>query len=101
LWNTSQLYINGALTVTIAGDFNGDGSVDAADYIVWRQGLDTTYTLDDYNVWRAHFGQTVGSGKALAAESLARAEAAIPEPGALRLVTLGAAIIALKKRKGK
>jgi hypothetical protein len=101
LWNTSQLYINGALTVTIAGDFNGDGSVDAADYVVWRQGLDTTYTLDDYNAWRAHFGQTVGSGEALVADSLARADAAIPEPGALWLALLGAAIIALKKRKGK
>jgi hypothetical protein len=44
------------------GDFNNDGSVDAADYVVWRKGLGSTYTQDDFNVWRAHFGETVGSG---------------------------------------
>jgi fibronectin-binding autotransporter adhesin len=31
MWDTSQLYVNGALAVTIAGDFNGDGSVNGAD----------------------------------------------------------------------
>src|SRR5690606_35987017 len=27
-------------TFAIQGDFNGDGSVDAADYLVWRNNLD-------------------------------------------------------------
>ena len=26
------------------GDFNNDGKVDAADYVVWRKGFGTTYT---------------------------------------------------------
>ena len=38
---------------TLPGDFNNDGTVDAADYVVWRKGLGTIYTQDDYNVWRA------------------------------------------------
>jgi hypothetical protein len=60
------------------GDYNNDGTVDAADYVAWRKGLGTTYTQTDYNVWRAHFGQTAGSGAALpSAEPLS---AAIPEP---------------------
>jgi hypothetical protein len=42
----------------LPGDFNTDGTVDAADYIVWRDGLGTTYTQADYNVWRANFGAT-------------------------------------------
>ena len=36
-WNTSQLYVNGVLSVALPGDFNNDGTVDAADYVVWRK----------------------------------------------------------------
>jgi hypothetical protein len=48
-------------SATETGDFNQDGTVDAADYVVWRAGLETTYTQADYDLWRAHFGETVGS----------------------------------------
>jgi hypothetical protein len=65
--------INSA-AASIPGDFNADGTVDAADYIVWRNGLGTTYTQPDYDVWRAHFGQTLG------ASSL---RATVPEPVSL------------------
>jgi len=41
---------------TLPGDFNEDGRVDAADYVVWRKGLGSIYTLTHYHVWRAHFG---------------------------------------------
>jgi hypothetical protein len=44
------------------GDFNQDGAVDSADYVVWRKGFGTDFTQDDYDVWRAHFGETAGSG---------------------------------------
>ena len=37
----------------LPGDFNHNGTVDAADYVVWRNGLGTTYTQDHYNVWRS------------------------------------------------
>jgi hypothetical protein len=45
-------------TVASPGDFNVDGRVDAADYVVWRKGLGTIYTSSDINMWRAHFGET-------------------------------------------
>ncbi|HEX3601183.1 MAG TPA: proprotein convertase P-domain-containing protein, partial [Lacipirellulaceae bacterium] len=59
--------------LTLRGDFNLDGSVDAADYIVWRQALGhsgaTFVDADasgngiiddaDYNIWRNHFGESV------------------------------------------
>jgi hypothetical protein len=57
----------------IAGDFNEDGVVDAADYVVWRKGLGSTYTQNDFNVWRANFGQNTD------AEALP-SQAAVPEP---------------------
>jgi hypothetical protein len=55
------------------GDYNDDGVVDAADYVLWRKTLRTidvppysgadgngSGAVDpgDYGVWRAHFGQT-------------------------------------------
>jgi hypothetical protein len=39
----------------IPGDFNASGIVDTADYVVWRNGLGTTYTQADYDTWRANF----------------------------------------------
>lgn len=66
--------------VQIPGDFNRDGTVDAADYVTWRKGLGTTYTQNDYNVWRAHFGLTGGSG------SGSSANAAVPEPTSVVLL---------------
>ena len=37
----AALAINAAASDSLAGDFNGDGTVDAADYTVWRDGLGT------------------------------------------------------------
>jgi autotransporter-associated beta strand protein len=60
-----------SLFVTLPGDFTGNGVVDAADYVVWRDGLGTKFTQADYNVWRSHFGQSVGANSSLGA---------VPEP---------------------
>jgi hypothetical protein len=57
--------------VILPGDFNADGTVNAADYVAWRNGVGTTYARADYDVWRAHFGQTASSSAS---------RAAIPEP---------------------
>jgi hypothetical protein len=42
---------------SVPGDFSGDRRVDAADYVVWRDGLGTTYSQADYDVWKANFGR--------------------------------------------
>ena len=62
----------------MTGDFNHNGVVDAADYVSWRNG-----TQNDYNTWRAHFGQALGSG---AVSSL---NSAVPEPGIMELLLIG------------
>ena len=60
-WNV----IYGANSVTLevvaglAGDYNDDSSVDAADYVVWRK---NDGTPAGYNEWRTNFGQPGGSG---------------------------------------
>ncbi len=75
----------------VPGDYNNNGTVDAADYVLWRNGgplqneVDTPGTVDanDYVEWRARFGNTSGSG------SLGGAP--IPEPTGIMLVLVAAA----------
>jgi hypothetical protein len=85
---------NSRTVATTFGDFNGDGAVDAADYVVWRDGLGTTYTQNEYNVWRAHFGETVssrsGSSQQTARDNLPAPIAALPEPATFPMVILAA-----------
>jgi hypothetical protein len=81
----------------LVGDYNNDKSVDAADFVVWRNSENTMTTLPNdpvggvigpsqYNNWRANFG-------ANSAGSSAGVGAAIPEPAS---VTLGVfAVVAL------
>jgi hypothetical protein len=46
----------------LSGDYNGDGHVDAADYVVWRNDPGTFGGGGGYNTWRANFGTSAGSG---------------------------------------
>jgi hypothetical protein len=73
-----------ATTPDLTGDFNHDGTVDAGDYAVWREGLGTTYTQTDYGVWRAHYGQTAGSGSAIS--SAESQSTGVPEPSGFTVV---------------
>jgi hypothetical protein len=76
------------IPATIPGDYNSDGVVDAADYVVWRDGLGTIYSQADYEVWRASFGQTAGGVSA--GDSLANGTA----PESASAVLLLAAVFA-------
>jgi hypothetical protein len=75
----------------VPGDYNNNGVVDAADYVVWRNGgplaneIDNPGTVNgaDYTEWRARFGNTSGSGSGHDI-----AAAAVPEPAALLLTVL-------------
>lgn len=42
------------------GDFNGDGSIDAADYTVWRDGAAPVQGPAGYALWAANYGATGG-----------------------------------------
>jgi hypothetical protein len=81
-------------TVFIAGDYNGDGVVNGADYNYWRSTYgsvnslaadgnnDGVVDMADYVVWREHAGGAgVGS------------EATVPEPGLATLVIFGAGMM--------
>jgi len=86
----------------LPGDYNGNGTVDAADYVIWRRNLGTNFqlpnevadttpgmvTVEDYAAWRERFGSTAGPGSALGA--------AVPEPATLLLVLFGAGLATLR-----
>jgi hypothetical protein len=67
------------------GDFNNDGRVNAADYVVWRKGLGTKYLPGDLNLWRSHFGQVAGGAGGHIDESQ---QTTAPEPASVLLVAL-------------
>jgi hypothetical protein len=86
-----------ALTVTLLtglpGDFNQDGIVSAADYIVWRNHQGTHFAMPnrdpsmtgaigqtDYETWRANFSRR--------ADGAAHVVDAVPEPGSVVLAAL-------------
>jgi hypothetical protein len=79
-----QLILEYGTSSVLDGDFNSDGTVDAADYTVWRDGLGGDYTAADYNLWKLHFGES-NSGNA----SLVGGAAAVPEPGTLLVALAG------------
>jgi hypothetical protein len=60
----------------LPGDFNNDGMVDAADYVVWRK---NDGSQEGYDEWRTNFGRTSG-GPAVGGAN------AVPEPSAMALV---------------
>jgi hypothetical protein len=78
----AALAINSAAAAGLPGDFNGNGTVDAADYTVWRDGLGSTYTQAHYTEWKTHFGQSAGSAASAAAT-------AVPEPAGVVLAIGG------------
>jgi hypothetical protein len=82
----------------ITGDYNNNGVVDAVDYVVWRDNLNTNNTLPndsspgtvtqaDYDAWRANFGRSSGGGAALSAG------AQVPEPATLLLLLMGMSVV--------
>lgn len=72
----------------LAGDFNGDGTVDAADYTAWRDGLGSTYDEADYQVWKDHFGEMAGSGSGTALVN------SVPEPTACGMLCVASLLVA-------
>ncbi len=85
-WNV--VYSNFAVLLQVSaagltGDFNQDGAVDAADYVVWRK---SGGSQDGYNAWRTNFGRTAGRGAG------ASTNAAVPEPASLILMILAASV---------
>lgn len=73
------------LAVTEPGDYNLDGLIDAADYVLWRK---TDGSQEAYNVWLARFGSLSGSGS-----GLSRNSTLVPEPSLAVLVVFTSCVL--------
>jgi hypothetical protein len=91
-----QVFVIPVAPPPLLGDFNDDGVVDAADYIVWRKYLgdvteanilnrgDGANGVDagDYDIWKQYYGTVYTRGSGALAN-------AVPEPTALFLAFAG------------
>lgn len=117
LLNFSDENIAGALDKSItlmltgktilAGDYNGDGIVDSADYILWRntdgESVATSTGADgdgdgiidqgDFDIWRANFGRAATAGGS------SQGTAAVPEPIALSLAFVALTAVAARRAR--
>jgi T5SS/PEP-CTERM-associated repeat protein len=107
MWNTNQLYTDGVLAVVgpgLPGDYNLNGTVDAADYVIWRKTLgqsgddlpadgdgDGTIDTGDYDVWRTNFGRAAGAAAATSA--------VVPEPAAMLSLAMGIIAMIFSRRR--
>jgi hypothetical protein len=86
------------------GDYNNDGVVNAADYVLWRKTMGSTTNLQadgngslnidaaDYIHWKYNYGAPPpGSGSDLTA--------AVPEPGTIMLLLVGLSTVWVFKRR--
>jgi hypothetical protein len=100
-----------------SGDYNNNGTVDAADYVVWRDNLNQSVTIPndstpgmvtnaDYDEWRANFGESgPPSGPSTLMQGFVRyitpaaATATVPEPSSLMYVGIGLASLRVTRRR--
>ncbi|WP_425395234.1 PEP-CTERM sorting domain-containing protein [Aeoliella sp.] len=94
------------LTQGLEGDFNGDGFVNLADYVVWRNNLgapdesvinnvgDGLNGVDagDYVIWKDNFGISTGA-------AISVGPSKVPEPGSVSLLLILGAIISLIRKR--
>ncbi|MEX2172012.1 MAG: PEP-CTERM sorting domain-containing protein [Pirellulales bacterium] len=86
----SQAEVDAAvLPQPVVADYNGDGTVNSADYAVWRDGGSPDDTQAGYDLWKANFGSS-GSGAG---------SGVVPEPASIGLVLLGLGILAVRFRR--
>jgi hypothetical protein len=108
VWGITQTSTAFTLTVN-TGDYNRDGVVNAADYVVWRKTQNTsvpaysgadgngdgTINQGDFTIWRANFGNTRGGSSG---GSGSQAGHAVPEPSSAITLIVGG-LLRLRRRQ--
>jgi hypothetical protein len=91
-----------AVSGLLPGDYNDDGTVDAADYVIWRANVGTNNLLPnnptpgpidqtEYERWLANFGNSAPGGGGIALGQ-------VPEPASVDVALLALLTLAAKRR---
>jgi hypothetical protein len=107
LWTDQGLTdVTDVITYTLAmpppgtpGDYNNDGAVDAADYVVWRNGgplqnetaTPGSVTSEDYDQWRARFGNSAGGSAS------GQSANAAPEPATSLMFVVAVVLVHVRR----
>jgi hypothetical protein len=73
----------------LPGDYNNNGTVDAADYVMWRE---NDGSQAGYNIWRANFGSTAVGGASTSSND------AVPEAATLIMILTGTLAMFSRRR---
>ena len=90
--------------MSILGDYDNDGTVDSADYDVWKTNFGTNLadadgngngTVDaaDFTIWRDNLGHAAGGG------SGGGSLGSVPEPAGMTLLTLAGALFTCRRNR--
>jgi hypothetical protein len=102
--NAVRLLVD-AVANNLPGDYNFNGVVDAADYLVWRNAFGATFDFaadgnangmidqDDYQIWRANFGNSA------LPSATGSAVGAVPESSTAALCLLASLALLSKFRR--
>jgi hypothetical protein len=92
----------GIIPSAVDGDYNEDGNVDAADYVVWRKNLNSNTALPNdnelgtpiraahYDLWRQNFASPSPGGASASA---------VPEPGSVVLLIVAGACCWMRRHR--
>jgi hypothetical protein len=76
---------------TLAGDYDSNGRVDGADFLVWqRGGSPNPLSAGDLATWKSNYGTSAAVGAAAAA--------AVPEPAACLMASMATIAVAVRRR---
>jgi hypothetical protein len=102
--NASLVRLTPDIVASVQGDYNGNGTVDAADYTLWRNSFgqmgaglaadgngDLKIDGQDYTYWKTRFGNSGGGAGGVFS--------AVPEPGAGLLAVLAILVAPLRRRR--
>jgi hypothetical protein len=103
VYSANQVTLHVIDAILLPGDYSHNGTVDAADYTLWRDNFGSSTSLpnddtagvgqDDYDRWKANFGQSAGAGNS------AFENVAVPEPATLLPLMLAVVSWCLRRRR--
>jgi hypothetical protein len=105
-FDDNQIVLTAFELAALLGDYNDDGTVDAADFIVWSKNEGTTNMLPNdpiggtigalhLNNWQANYGRSLpGIGGV-------GGQIAVPEPNSLLLVAAAAMLLTVTANSGR